>query len=30
MGFRPLRRVREVWRVPVRLGLAVPERLRLG
>ena len=30
MGFRPLRKVREVWRVPVRLGLPVPERLRLG
>lgn len=27
-GFRRMRVVREVWPVPVRLGLAVPERLR--
>jgi len=30
VGFRPVRRVREVWRVPVRLGLPIPERLRVG
>jgi GNAT superfamily N-acetyltransferase len=27
-GFREVRRVREVWDIPVRLGLAVPEHLR--
>lgn len=27
-GFRPLRQVREVWDVPVRLGLRIPDRLR--
>ncbi|HEY5300820.1 MAG TPA: GNAT family N-acetyltransferase [Acetobacteraceae bacterium] len=27
-GFRPLRQVREVWDVPLRLGLTIPERLR--
>ena len=26
-GFRPVRAVREVWDVPVRLGLVIPERL---
>jgi len=29
VGFEPLRTVREVWRVPVRLGLPIPDRLRL-
>jgi GNAT superfamily N-acetyltransferase len=29
-GFRTLRTVRELWPVPVRLGLRIPERLRLG
>ncbi len=29
-GFRPVRAVREVWQVPVRLGLPIPERLRAG
>lgn len=29
-GFTEVRRVREVWPVPVRLGLTVPERLRAG
>jgi len=29
-GFRTLRTVREVWPVPLRLGLAVPQRLRAG
>lgn len=29
-GFRVLRTVREVWPVPVRLGLRVPERLKVG
>ena len=28
-GFRPLREVREEWNVPVRLGLVIPDRLRL-
>ena len=27
-GFRPVRTVREVWDVPTRLGLVVPEHLR--
>jgi GNAT superfamily N-acetyltransferase len=27
-GFRPVRAVREVWQVPMRLGLPIPERLR--
>ena len=27
-GFRPLRTVRELWDIPDRLGLAIPERLR--
>jgi GNAT superfamily N-acetyltransferase len=27
-GFREVRRVREVWDIPCRLGLTVPERLR--
>ena len=29
-GFRPVRAVREVWQVPVRLGLPIPERLKAG
>ncbi len=29
-GFEKLRTVREVWRVPTRLGLHIPEHLRLG
>jgi len=29
-GFTETRRVREIWPVPVRLGLSVPERLRAG
>ena len=29
-GFQRLRTVREIWRVPTRLGLPIPERLRLG
>lgn len=29
-GFHRLRTVREVWRVPMRLGLPIPDRLRLG
>lgn len=28
-GFRVLRTVREVWPVPVRLGLRIPDRLRI-
>ena len=28
-GFRPLREIREVWNVPLRLGLDIPERLHL-
>jgi GNAT superfamily N-acetyltransferase len=28
-GFEPVRRVREVWDVPLRLGLSVPEHLRV-
>lgn len=28
-GFRPIRQVREQWNVPTRLGLAIPEALRL-
>ena len=27
-GFRPLRTVREIWDIPDRLGLAIPDRLR--
>ncbi|HTW26508.1 MAG TPA: GNAT family N-acetyltransferase [Acetobacteraceae bacterium] len=27
-GFRPLRTVREVWEVPLRLGLTIPDYLR--
>ena len=27
-GFRPLRQVREVWHVPVRLGMRIPSHLR--
>ncbi len=26
-GFRPVRQVREVWHVPLRLGLSIPEHL---
>jgi GNAT superfamily N-acetyltransferase len=29
VGFEKLRTVREVWRVPTRLGLPIPERLRV-
>jgi GNAT superfamily N-acetyltransferase len=29
-GFRLLRTVREVWPVPLRLGLSIPARLRIG
>ena len=28
-GFEPVRRVREVWDVPLRLGLVIPESLRV-
>ena len=28
-GFRPLRTVHEVWDIPDRLGLAIPDRLRV-
>ena len=28
-GFRPVRAVREVWDVPTRLGLSIPEHLRV-
>jgi GNAT superfamily N-acetyltransferase len=28
-GFRPVRTVREVWDVPLRLGLAIPDHLRV-
>ena len=28
-GFRPVREVREEWNVPLRLGLDIPDRLRL-
>ncbi len=28
-GFRPLRTVREVWDIPDRLGLAIPDHLRV-
>jgi len=28
-GFRPVRQVREVWNVPVRLGLRIPDALRI-
>jgi len=28
-GFRPVRTVREVWDVPTRLGLSIPEHLRV-
>ncbi|MDR3534944.1 MAG: GNAT family N-acetyltransferase [Acetobacteraceae bacterium] len=28
-GFRPVRQVREVWNVPTRLGLRIPEHLRV-
>jgi hypothetical protein len=27
-GFQPVRQVREIWEVPVRLGMAIPEALR--
>ena len=29
-GFTRLRTVREIWQVPLRLGLPIPDRLRLG
>ena len=28
IGFRPVRTVREIWPIPLRLGLVIPERLR--
>lgn len=28
-GFRPLRTVREIWDIPDRLGLSIPDRLRI-
>ena len=28
-GFRPVRHVREVWNVPVRLGLRIPPGLQV-
>ena len=28
-GFKPLRTVREIWDIPDRLGLAIPDRLRV-
>ncbi len=28
-GFRPVRAVREIWDVPTRLGLSIPEHLRV-
>ena len=28
-GFRPVREMREEWNVPLRLGLDIPDRLRL-
>jgi len=30
MGFRRLRTVREIWPVPIRLGLKIPDHLRVG
>jgi GNAT superfamily N-acetyltransferase len=30
VGFRPLRTVREIWPVPLRLGMRIPERLRFA
>ena len=27
-GFQPVRQVRELWNVPVRLGMRVPQSLR--
>ncbi|MBU6499477.1 MAG: GNAT family N-acetyltransferase [Rhodospirillales bacterium] len=29
MGFRPVREVREEWNVPTRLGLVIPDHLRI-
>jgi GNAT superfamily N-acetyltransferase len=29
-GFKPVRAVKEVWQVPARLGLPIPERLKVG
>jgi len=29
VGFRPLRSVREIWDVPARLGMTVPDHLRI-
>jgi len=29
VGFRPVRQVPELWEVPVRLGMTIPERLRI-
>ena len=28
-GFRTLRQVRELWNVPLRLGMSIPDRLRV-
>ena len=28
-GFRTVRQVRELWNVPVRLGMTIPDRLRV-
>ena len=28
VGFRPVRQVREVWNIPLRLGMVIPEHLR--
>jgi GNAT superfamily N-acetyltransferase len=28
-GFRPMRQVREIWNVPVRLGLRIPDALKV-
>ncbi len=28
-GFEPVRRVREIWDVPLRLGLTIPDQLRV-
>ena len=29
MGFKPIRSVREIWDVPTRLGMAIPDHLRV-
>ena len=28
-GFKPMRAVREIWEVPLHLGLRIPDRLRV-